>query len=74
MPFCWLGVDVMMRVNLGMDERVLDVGDSYSSLNPHVWAWLDARYPGAWWLTYHDGYCIDFDLDDHALQFTLAWL
>jgi hypothetical protein len=60
---------------LGMNEQVLDVGDSYSSLNPYVWAWLDARYPGAWRLSYHDdGYCIDFESDDHALQFTLTWL
>ena len=66
---------MIMRVNLGMDERVLDVGDSYSNLHPHVTTWLNARCPHAWRLSYHDdGYCIDFDVDDHAMQFTLTWL
>ena len=65
----------MTRVNLGMDERVLDVGDSYSSVNPHVWAWLDTEFPGRWQIHCdNDGYYILFDNPDDATKFILTWL
>ncbi len=69
----------MVRVILGMDERVLDVGDSFSQLHAHVEIWLlnnVGREGEAWFRAFdpHDMYCVDFVDQSHAVKFTLTWL
>jgi hypothetical protein len=72
----------MHRVVLGMDERVLDVGDSFSQLHGHVELWLLAHVGSkhASWNLMVDtkdpntGYVLYFENESHAVQFKLTWL
>lgn len=72
----------MHRVVVGMDERVLDVGDSYSQLHGHVELWLMQHVgdPGeSWWLGVdhkdpNTGYVIHFVTESDAIKFKLSWL
>lgn len=67
----------MFEVLIGFDERVLDVGDSYSSLHFHVRDWLNDRFPGDWELNIsqtHKSYVLLFAQEQQAVLFTLTWL
>lgn len=69
----------MHRVVLGMDERVLDVGDSFSQLHAHVEIWLLNNVGAkdqAWFPAYDSGvdYCLLFVTESDALKFKLSWL
>lgn len=69
----------MHRVVVGMDDKVLDVGDSYSGLHVFVESWL-VQHVGpehvAWCKAYdpHAGYCVLFVTESDAVQFKLTWL
>lgn len=72
-------LDQMHRVIVGMDERVMDVGDSFSVLEWKVEIWLlnNVGEEGeAWFRAFdpQDLYCVDFLLESDALNFTLSWL
>jgi hypothetical protein len=72
-------LDHMHTVILGMDERILDVGDSFSQLHVHVELWL-IQHVGSenesWFRAYDAdlGYCVRFVSESDALKFTLSWL
>lgn len=69
----------MHRVIVGMDERVMDVGDSFSQLHTHVELWLLQQVGPlgeSWHTTYESGagYCVDFVTESDAIKFKLSWL
>lgn len=66
----------MTRVNLGMDERVLDIHiHGYSSLNSNVGDWLNTHYFGMWHIHVDShGYYLLFEHAEHAARFSLTWL
>ena len=73
----------MHRVILGMDERVLDVSDSFTTLRSDTLLWLiDNVGPNGsdvWWMD-HDhkdpntGYVIHFVSEADAIRFKLTWI
>jgi hypothetical protein len=72
----------MHRVVLGMNEQVLDVGDSFSQLHAHVELWLLTHVgaKGVSWFLMVDaqdpntGYVLHFVTESDAIKFTLSWL
>lgn len=65
----------MVKVCLGMNEKVLDVELNQATLKWCVFKWLDTNYPGCWrmWLSI-DGYWINLPSQDSATEFSLTWL
>lgn len=69
----------MHRVIVGMDDRVMDVGDSFSQLHTHVQRWL-THHVGAEsksWFSGYDpemAYYVGFVKESDAVQFKLTWL
>lgn len=72
----------MHTVVLGMDERILDVGDSFSQLHFAVDVWL-CRHVGAkghaWFMGVdhkdpNTGYVLHFVNLADAMQFKLSWM
>jgi hypothetical protein len=74
----------MHTVVLGLDERVLDVSDSFSTLRLDTQLWLIEHvgpngYDGGWWLDYdhkdpNTGYVIHFLSESDAIRFKLTWM
>lgn len=69
----------MHRVNIGMDEQIMDVGDSFSCLHFHIERWLrdNAGEENISWFRGFDsmvGYFLEFPDAAHAMQFALTWM
>lgn len=60
-------------IMLGLNKKILDVGDSYSGLREEIENWL-ITYCKSYKFGFSGGYYLNFSNDDDLALFKLTWL